>query len=127
MGLIDTLTGLFKSGGLQDQLAKSVSGLISEGSFSLSKFKERADQAGISDIFDSWVGKGENKPISAEQLKQVADPENLQKIAAEAGISVDEAAEELSKAIPDVVNTLTPDGVLPSDDAVRSQFVTGKG
>jgi uncharacterized protein YidB (DUF937 family) len=127
MGLIDTLTGLFKSGGLQDQLAKSVSGMISDGSLSLSKFKERFDQAGLSDIFDSWVGKGENKPISAEQFKQAADPENLQKIAAEAGITVDEAAEELSKAIPDVVNTLTPDGVLPSDDAIRTQFVTGKG
>jgi uncharacterized protein YidB (DUF937 family) len=127
MGLIDTLTGLFKSGGFQDQLAKSVSGMISDGSLSLSKFKERFDQAGLSDIFDSWVGKGENKPISAEQFKQAADPENLQKIAAEAGITVDEAAEELSKAIPDVVNTLTPDGVLPSDDAIRTQFVTGKG
>ena len=122
MGLMDTITGLFKSGGMTDNLVKSVSGMINDGSLSLSSLKERADKAGLSDIFDSWVSKGENKPITAEQVKQAADPENLQKIASEAGISVDEAAKEMSKALPDVVNTLTPDGVLPADDALKSSL-----
>jgi uncharacterized protein YidB (DUF937 family) len=124
MGLMETLTGLFKSSGLQDQLIKSVSGMISDGSISLEKFKQGADKAGLSDIFDSWVSPGENKPISADQLKQAADPANLQKIANDAGMTVDEAAEELSKALPDVVNTLTPDGVLPSDQQIQSALGT---
>jgi uncharacterized protein YidB (DUF937 family) len=124
MGLMETLTGLFKSSGLQDQLIKSVSGMISDGSISLEKFKQGANKAGLSDIFDSWVSPGENKPISADQLKQAADPANLQKIANDAGMTVDEAAEELSKALPDVVNTLTPDGVLPSDQQIQSALGT---
>jgi uncharacterized protein YidB (DUF937 family) len=125
MGLMDTLTGLLKSSGVQDSLIKSVGSMFQDGSLSLSNFKERADQAGLSDIFDSWVGTGENKPISPEQLKQAADPQNLQKIADEAGISVDEAANELSKALPDIVNEITPDGVLPSDDQVRAAVTAG--
>ena len=43
-------------------------------------------------------------------------------MADEAGGTVDEAAEELSKAMPEVVDKLTPEGELPSDDAVRSEF-----
>jgi uncharacterized protein YidB (DUF937 family) len=125
MGLLDTLTGLLKSSGVQDSLVKSVSGMISDGSLSLAKFKDQADKAGLGDIFDSWVGKGENKPISADQVKQAADPEHLQALADKAGISVDQAADELSKALPDVVNTLTPEGVLPSDDALKSLVSAG--
>jgi len=120
MGLTETLTGLLKSAGVSDSLVKSVSDMIGEGSLSLEKFKQRAGDAGLSDVFDSWVGKGENKPITADQVKQAADPANLQAIADKAGVSVDEAAEQLSKALPDVVNELTPDGVLPSDTAIKS-------
>jgi uncharacterized protein YidB (DUF937 family) len=120
MGLMDTLQGLLKSSGVQEKLVKSVTDMVGDGSISLDKFKERANQAGLGDIFDSWVGKGENKPISAEQVKQAADPQNLQRMADEAGVSVDEAAEELSKALPEVVNGLTPDGVLPDAETVKA-------
>jgi uncharacterized protein YidB (DUF937 family) len=41
-------------------------------------------------------------------------------MADEAGISTDEAAEQLSKALPGVVDHMTPDGVLPSAGAVGS-------
>jgi uncharacterized protein YidB (DUF937 family) len=120
MGLMETITGLFKSSGLSDNLVKSVTGMVSDGSLNLSGIKQNLDKAGLGDIFDSWVGKGENKSISADQVKQAADPANLQAIADKAGVSVDEAADQMSKALPDMVDKVTPDGVLPSDDAIRS-------
>jgi uncharacterized protein YidB (DUF937 family) len=122
MGLTETLTGLLKSSGVPDKYVQSVTKMMEDGSLSIEKFKARAQQSGLGDVFDSWVGKGENKPITAEQVKETADPENLQRIANEAGVSVDEAAEELSKAMPEVVDRLSPDGELPSDDAVRSEL-----
>jgi uncharacterized protein YidB (DUF937 family) len=122
MGLTETLTGLLKSSGVPDKYVQSVTKMMQDGSLSIEKFKARAQQSGLGDIFDSWVGKGENKPITAEQVKATADPENLQRIADEAGVSVDEAAEELSKAMPEVVDKLSPEGELPSDDAVRSEL-----
>jgi uncharacterized protein YidB (DUF937 family) len=120
MGLMETLTGLLKSSGLDDKVTKSVMGMVGDGSISLDKFKAQADKAGLGHIFDSWVGKGENKPITAEQVKQAADPQNLQRIADESGISVDQAADKLSKSLPNVVDHLSPDGVLPSADQVKS-------
>jgi uncharacterized protein YidB (DUF937 family) len=117
---METLTNLLGSNGVQDSVMKSVTGMMSDGTLSLSKLEEHADRAGLSDVSDSWVGTGDNKPISADQLKQVADPENLQAIADKSGVTVDEAAEELSKALPDAVDKLTPNGVLPSDEEVKS-------
>ena len=125
MGIMETLTGLFKSSGLQDSLIKSVGSMISDGKISMDSLKAQADKAGLGDIFDSWVSKGENKPITADQVKQMANPENLQKIADDAGISVDQAAEELSKALPDVVDKVTPDGVIPSQADVKSALGVG--
>ncbi len=120
MGIVETLTGLFKSSGTQDNLLKSVGSLISDGKIKLDSIKAQADKAGLGDIFDSWVGTGENKPVTPEQVKQMSNPENLQKIADDAGISVDQAAEELSKALPDVVDKVTPNGVIPSEAEVKS-------
>jgi uncharacterized protein YidB (DUF937 family) len=116
---METLTGLFKSSGA-DNLLKGVTEMIGDGSLSMSKLKENMSKAGLDDIFSSWTGTGENKPISAEQIKQASDPGNLQAIADKAGVSVDQAADELSKVLPDVVDKLSPDGVLPADDAVKS-------
>ena len=120
MSLMDTLTGLFKSSGMQDKLASGIGSMISDGKINLSGIKGQADKAGLGDIFDSWVGPGENKPISAEQVKSMATGGRLQELADNAGISIDEAAEEVSKVLPDLIDKVTPDGVLPSDDAVRS-------
>jgi uncharacterized protein YidB (DUF937 family) len=122
MGLTETLTGFLRSSGVPDKYVNSVTKMMQDGSLSLQRFKERAQKEGLGDIFDSWVSKGENKPITADQVKAAADPENLQKIADEAGVSVDEAAEELSKAMPEVVDKLSPEGQLPSDDEVRSEL-----
>jgi uncharacterized protein YidB (DUF937 family) len=120
MGLMQTLTGLFRSSGMQDKLASGISSMIADGKINLSGIKDQADKAGLGDIFDSWVGTGDNKPISAEQVKSMATGGRLEELADEAGITVDEAAEEVSKVLPDLVDKATPDGVLPADDQVRS-------
>jgi uncharacterized protein YidB (DUF937 family) len=122
MGVTEKLTGLMKSSGVPDKYIASVTKMIEDGSLSLEKFKERAKQSELGEVFDSWVSKGENKPITADQVKAAADPQNLKRIADEAGGTVDEAAEELSKAMPEVVDNLSPDGELPSDDAIRSEL-----
>ena len=122
MGLTETLTDAMKSSGVPDKYIASVTKMMEDGSLRLSKLKERVQQSELGDVFDSWVGNGENKQITADQVKATADPENLKRMADEAGGTVDEAAEELSKAMPEVVDKLTPEGELPSDDAVRSEF-----
>lgn len=121
MGLLDQISGLFR-GGKGDSLLKGFNEMVSSGQFSLSKMLDNFKSAGMGEKVDSWVGTGPNEAVSADEVKRAADPANLQAIADKAGISVDEAAEEMSKALPDVVDKLTPDGVVPSDDQVRERL-----
>jgi uncharacterized protein YidB (DUF937 family) len=121
MSLMDQITSLFK-GGKGENLLKGLNEMVSSGQVSLSKMLDNFKSAGMGDKVDSWVGTGPNKAVTADEVKQAADPDNLQAIANKAGISVDEAAEEISKTLPEVVDKLTPDGVLPSDDQVRSKL-----
>jgi uncharacterized protein YidB (DUF937 family) len=65
---------------------------------------------------------GDNEPLTADQVRQALSPEQLQQIADRAGISVDEAADQVAAALPEVVNQVTPDGQVPADADVDAQL-----
>jgi uncharacterized protein YidB (DUF937 family) len=73
----------------------------------------RFQEAGLGNMIHSWVGTGQNVPITAEQVRQVLCEGQLQQIAEETGLSVNEAADRLSRMLPDLVDKLTPAGHLP--------------
>lgn len=43
-------------------------------------------------------------------------------LAANQGVSTDEAADGISKVLPDLVNELTPDGVVPDMDVIKERL-----
>ncbi|MDQ8702948.1 YidB family protein [Streptomyces sp. LHD-70] len=63
---------------------------------------------------DSWVGTGENQPLSPEQVKQAVPDETLDRVATEAGVSRDQVADQVARELPQVVDKLTPEGQVPS-------------
>ncbi len=126
MGLIDGALGalLGRGGGPAKTILRGVIGLVAGGGLAkvLGAFKDK----GLGDQADSWVGTGDNQPVSADQVRQALSPQQLQQIADEAGISVDEAAEHVAAALPEVVNHVTPDGAIPDDAQVDSQLDQAK-
>ncbi len=82
----------------------------------LSKMMQGAQASGLSAQADSWVGTGENEAVSPQDVKGVVGDDTVQELAREAGISEDEAASVLAQVVPQVVNGLSPNGQLPSDD-----------
>lgn len=76
----------------------------------ISKFQ----QGGLGDVAASWVGSGQNMPVSADQLSNVFGSDMLNQIASQLGVSQSEAAGQLSQMLPEVVNHLTPNGQAPS-------------
>ena len=82
----------------------------------LSKIMEGAHAAGLSAQANSWVSTGENQPIDGQQAKAVVGDDAVKQLAQDAGVSEDEAADTLAKVVPQVVNGLSPNGQLPSDD-----------
>jgi uncharacterized protein YidB (DUF937 family) len=82
----------------------------------------RFQQNGFGDQVQSWIGTGENQPIEPEAVSRVFDGAELSQIAAQAGVSEDEARTGLSQLLPQVVDHLTPQGQLPDPDQVSSSI-----
>ena len=80
--------------------------------------------AGLGEEVKSWIGKGENKGISAQQIKDALGSEKLQGIADKLGVSVDTAADKVAGVLPTVIDKLTPDGVVPDPEGL-SEKITG--
>ncbi len=71
-------------------------------------------QAGMGDVIGSWVGKGENMPISGDQLGQVLGGDTLGQIASQLGMDPNAAAGQLSQMLPGIIDKLTPNGEAPA-------------
>lgn len=71
-------------------------------------------QAGLGDVVSSWVGSGQNLPISAEQLQSVLGSDAVAGIAAKLGMNPSDALGQLSSLLPGLVDQLTPNGQAPT-------------
>jgi uncharacterized protein YidB (DUF937 family) len=129
-GLGDVLSGLAGAGGgqtgaesggmggLLGSLLPMLGGMLAGGG--LQKVISGLQANGLSAQTDSWLGAGQNEPISGSDVRKVVGDDELAKIATELGVSADEAANAVAQVLPAVVDTLSPDGRLASDSAVDS-------
>ena len=109
-----TAAGGMNIGALAAALAPLVMKLLKGGG--VRKLMQNAEANGLSSEAGSWVGTGANQQVSAEQMRGVVGEDVVHQVAREAGISEDEAAGVLAQVVPQVVNGLSPNGQLPSDN-----------
>lgn len=76
-------------------------------------------QSGHGDVAQSWVGRGENRPIEPNHLMDALGPDTIDQLQQQTGLPRDQLLSELSQTLPDVVDRLTPEGRLPTDDEMR--------
>ncbi|HEY1910675.1 MAG TPA: YidB family protein [Vicinamibacterales bacterium] len=107
MGMFDGVLGGLVGGGM----AAAVSHLIDEQG-GVSAIVTKLEQGGLAETVKSWVGTGTNNPVSADQLHQALGPDLMQQLSAKTGISSDVLAQKLSELLPQVVDKLTPGGVI---------------
>jgi len=74
----------------------------------------KLQQGGLGNQTNSWVGSGQNQPVSPGQLSQALGPNIIKTLSQMTGVSEDELTKQLSQGIPVIVNTLTPNGRLPT-------------
>jgi uncharacterized protein YidB (DUF937 family) len=124
MGLLDSVIGAVASnmggGGQQSGLMNVVMGMLANqqggqggglGSL-VSLFQEK----GAGDLMSSWVGTGQNMPISADQLTSILGSDKIGAIASQLGMSQGDASGALANLLPQVIDKLTPDGQMPQGD-----------
>lgn len=88
----------------------------------LQKILSRLQAQGKGAAADSWVGKGPNEPIGADDVRQAIDKEDLDRISQQLGVSHDEAAQAVAQVLPDVVDQASPGGELPKDAELDRKF-----
>lgn len=126
MGLLDSMVG-GALGALQGQggqggapdLLPLVMGLLGNGSpvGGLGGLVQQLQQGGLGEVVQSWIGTGANLPVSAEQLQGALGGDLLGRLAAQVGMNPADLAGPLAQLLPQVVDKLTPNGVLPDAGA----------
>lgn len=74
----------------------------------------KLQQGGLGDIAKSWVGNGQNQPISPGSLGSTLGPSVIKALAEKTGMSEQEVTAQLSQVLPGFVDKLTPQGRLPT-------------
>ena len=78
-------------------------------------------QSGHGEVARSWVGRGANQPITPEKLEGALGEGAIKDLMNQTGMERDELLATLSEHLPRVIDHLTPDGRLPTDqEASRS-------
>jgi len=126
MGLLDSVIGALggaQGGGQQGSgdmlqaviamLAQQQGGAGGGGLGGLGGLVQQFQQGGLGDLVASWIGSGQNLPVSPTQLQDVLGNDMLAQLAQQLGLSQGEAAGQLSQMLPQVVDRLTPGGKLP--------------
>lgn len=85
------------------------------GSSGLGELLERFRNAGTSEQVDSWVGRGENQPLTREQVQNAIDPQTLEELARQTGFSTSDLIDRIARDLPDAVDQVTPGGQLPPE------------
>jgi uncharacterized protein YidB (DUF937 family) len=114
-------------GGLGDLLKGGLGGLLAGGaagsvlSGGLGDLLNQLQQGGHGDAANTWVGKGENKPIAPGDLANALGADQIESLSAQSGLPRDELLSGLSQYLPQVVDHLTPDGRLPTEQEIAGR------
>ena len=112
-------------GGLGDLLKGGLGGLLAGGaagsvlSGGLNDLLKQFQNNGHGDAVDSWVGTGPNKEIAPKELSRALGSDQISALVEQTGMSRDELLNGLSQYLPQVIDRLTPQGRLPTEQETQ--------
>ena len=145
MGLLDSILGSVMGGGAQQSQGSGQAALINAviqmisnrqggggaagAGGGLGGLIGALTQGGLGRAASSWVGTGQNLPVSADQITQALGGGGgggmggiLAQLAQQAGMSHGEAASGLSQILPGLVDKLTPQGQVPEQESLENML-----
>lgn len=122
MGLLDSIlgagSGKTEGAGGATAVVGVLTALLAQ-SGGLQGLANKFSQQGHGDTFSSWVGTGENQPVSSNQIQNILGSEQVQALAAKMGINPAQVSQLMAEHLPKVVDKLTPEGKI--DPAANHQ------
>lgn len=117
MGLLDAILGNLMSGpqgSQQRALIAVVLQMLQQGG-GLQGLLQKMQQSGYGNQVQSWIGTGQNMPITPDVLAEILGQDRMREMAQQLGMSRQDVADRMSQALPDVVDRMTPQGRIPDD------------
>lgn len=126
MGFFDNLAGsvLGKMTGDQGNLVPLAMEMFNQYG-GLTGILEKINASGFTEQAASWVAKGENMPLSAEQIVSALGASTIAEMASKLSMTAEALCEQLAQKLPKVIDKLTPDGVVSNNSAVLLSTVLG--
>ncbi|MBB4891993.1 uncharacterized protein YidB (DUF937 family) [Streptomyces olivoverticillatus] len=113
------------AGGLLASLLGTLGDSGQGGGNPLQALVRELDEGGLGEKTRSWVGTGANQPLSGPEIAQAMPYQTLEHVAQQAGVTPEQAADQLAEALPEVVDKLTPTGEVPQgslEDLIRERM-----
>ena len=122
MGLLDMVTGALGGAGSNPLVGVVMQMLSGNGQAGgLAGLVKTFQEKGLGDQMASWIGTGENQPVSSDQIKTALGDEQLGQIASQLGMDQNQAAGGLAAMLPQVIDKLTPNGRVPQGNDLMAQ------
>jgi uncharacterized protein YidB (DUF937 family) len=126
MGLLDGILGEVLKGALngnvdqqQQQHLPDIFGEVLKGTDlgSIGGLLKQLQEGGLERQIGSWLGNGQNLPVTPSQIRDALGNEQIREIATKMGLPVDEVLKLLTQFFPEAVNQASPDGELQEQHA----------
>ncbi|GEP10461.1 YidB family protein [Methylobacterium gnaphalii] len=112
MSLFDSIKGSL-GGVLGSTAAAALPGIIERVyPGGLQGVLNQLSQSGYGKQVNSWLGRGENQPITTDDLRNALNDPHTREIADKLGIPYDQVLDVLAKVLPQAVDQHSPDGQL---------------
>jgi uncharacterized protein YidB (DUF937 family) len=117
MGAFDSIANRLTGGkedlaGAPKKLVEGALEMIDAQKDGLKGMVDKLSASGLGEQVKSWVSTGANLPVTAAQIKQALSSSELDMLALKTKLSVEEVTSHLAAALPQIVDKLTPDGML---------------
>lgn len=116
-GFAQRLEEFFKPSAGGGPTAKGVIGALLTGG--MMDLVRQFQGAGKGEAVDSWISRGENQPVSPNDLSKVLTEEQIAFLMERTGMTRQELLAGLSERLPQVVDQLTPDGRMPTPEELQ--------
>ena len=83
-------------------------------------------QGGLGNVIGSWIGTGQNLPVTGSQLQSVLHGGALQQVAQKSGLDPTQLTGMMASLLPHLVDKMTPNGEVPNASALQ-QMLKGLG
>ncbi|NPA30089.1 MAG: DUF937 domain-containing protein [Epsilonproteobacteria bacterium] len=94
-----------------DNIGDALSSLLGgNGDLDIAGLVQKAMNGGLADVVQSWIGQGENAPISPDQVTDLFDSDQIAAFAEKLGVGEESAKQAIADALPQVVDQATPAG-----------------